>query len=175
MDAKEMGTVSVLVTDTFGALLPSAQIEGRRLYEGKELPVKFSGTTARSLPFGTYQISAVVSGYTAASRRVDVDQPVKWITLALALGEIEGPSTRDLPGRIEPFPETARPIWVKLLGIYSHVVKEVPVNEDGHFLIEGVLPGEYLALVLEPGRVLKVQPFGLQFRADAELVIKLPR
>lgn len=168
-----MSTVSVLVTDTFGALLPGAQIEIRRLHEGKELPVQLSGSAARSVSFGTYRISARVSGYAAASRTIEIDQPVKWTTLALALGEIEGPSTRDIRGRIEPLVETARPIWVKLVGIYSHVVKEAPVNEKGRFLIEGFLPGEYLAIVLEPGRVLKVQPFGHKIRDDAELVIRL--
>lgn len=172
-DSGEMATIWVLITDTFGALLPGAQIEIRRLHEGKELLVEFSGSTARDVPFGTYRISALVSGYAADSRTIEVDQPLKWITLALALGEIEGPSKRDIHGRIEPLAETARPIWVKLIGIYSHTVKEAPVNEEGRFLIEGVLPGQYLAIALAPGRVLKVQPFVHKFRDDAELVIKL--
>ena len=69
--------------------------------------------------------------------------------------------------------ETARPMWVKLLGIYSRVVKEAPVNGNGRFLIEGVLPGEYVAVVVVPGRVLKIQRFRHRFRDDAELVVKL--
>jgi hypothetical protein len=170
-DSKEIGAVSIFVTDTFGAPLPTARIGIRRLHEGKEFPVEFRG----AVPFGTYRISALLSGYTAATKIVEVDQPVKWVTLALALAEIEGPSSRDIRGRIEPLIQASPPIWVKLVGVYSDVVHEAPVNEKGRFVIEGVLPGDYLAIVLAPGRVLKTQPLALKFRDNAELVTKLSR
>jgi hypothetical protein len=170
-------TVSVLVTDTFGMPLPTARIEMRRLEGRKELPIEIAGSTARDVPYGIYRISAELSGFRIDSRTVEVDQPVKWFMLALALGEIEGPSTRDLRGRIESPTGTFEQVWVKLVGIYSHTIREAPVNEKGHFVIDDVQRGAYLIIILEPGRVLKVQQFGHFFSpADIrgeEMVIKL--
>lgn len=177
VEPTKVATISALVTDTFGALLPNAQIEIRRLDGDPKMPMQINGSIARGVPYGTYRISAELGGFTIGSRTVEVDQPVKWVTLALALGEIEGPSTRDIRGRVEPPMETVRPVWVKIVGIYSHVVKEAPVNEKGHFLIEDVHRGAYLVMVLDPGHVLKVQQFRHFFPPAAprgeELVITL--
>jgi hypothetical protein len=99
-----------MVTDTFGVLLPSAQIEIRRFGESNILPVKTSGHTVQDVPVGTYQVSASLSGYTTATRTVDIDRQAGWITLALALTEIEGSSTRAIRGRVSPLIEQATPI-----------------------------------------------------------------
>ena len=171
----EMATLSVVVTDTFGALLNNPQISIRRLDKGKRLPIKTRGSAAQGIPFGTYEISASLSGYTDATRTVKVDRKVHWITLALALGEIEGPSGRDLNGRIVLPMNPPQQMWIKLVGVYSDVVEVARVDEKGFFLIENVLPGDYFIIVLQPGRVLKNQRYTRNFGDAADLEIDLTR
>lgn len=175
---RPLSELTVVVTDSFGSALPDASLVIRDLTE-KDSPVRLSGKERRLIiQGGRYAVSAELSGFISASRVIEVYHPHTSLSIGLAIGNISGSSRQSVSGRLSHL-ESYRSVAVKLIGVYVDDHLDATVLDDGTFKVEGVLPGEYLAIVLrhgpmpEKGTVLAMSRVSRNLDDESELRIAI--
>lgn len=168
-EGPRIATVHAHLVGVFGYPIGQGRIEMVRKGETTpKLSASEDGDFVR-VPYGTYVVKAIVTGFNSREQALEVGRPEVWVTLALTVGSVGGVDPEPvLSGRVIP-PVTTGRAWAKLVGVYNNVNMETAVSSRGFFLFEPKLPGLYVVLVINGERVLDMQQFELRGNRVVEM------
>jgi hypothetical protein len=176
------GTTATVYVHVIGELAP-LQIAGARIelldLHGNTLRVAETGSDPqtrriglvevidstgifRSVPLGTYDLKVVAVDFKPATRRIVIGQREHWFTVALSLAPSDrtAESARFRVRTSIGSPEN--PIWARLVGLYSQVIQDARVKEDG--VAEFIVPSSrYVLFILRGKSVCLMQQFDVPF------------
>ena len=156
---EDRGTVFVHVVYRYwGFPLKDAEITlTKKGADGKLEDIKkFSSYTIKDIPYGKYTLDVWLRGCERESREIVIDQPESWVTVGMRLGQIAGPNSEPLGGRILQFDSGSNDNrWVRLASLYSDLILEAAVDRSsGEFSFTKVPYGSYILLTLSGGKSL---------------------
>ena len=122
--------------------------------DGRDYAKQFRDNIASTIPYGVYRLRLYQDGFYTAEGQVVVAQPVVWVVMGLHVGSIvspEPPWPAELSGIIRNIPSGDDPVWVRLAGVHSTVVRDAKVDDSGNFLIAGLRRYDKAVLVVWSG------------------------
>jgi hypothetical protein len=171
-----LAEVQIYVPGTDGRPLPYKVHEFFNIGLRKPFEAHFlRGLEGRKIPYGRYRYTLVRTdarrpSISNISGEIEIDQPQKWIS-AFPPGVIEVTESGDevildfepprpirVLGQFSSLPHLSGRRWVKLIDLTRQKVSEVPINNDGNFLILGALPGWHLVVLMDDGQVMQAEP-----------------
>lgn len=140
--------------------------------DGHDYTKHFRGNVASDIPYGVYQLRVYQTGFASGEREVVVAQPEVWVVVGLHPGTIGGdPWGERLSGTVENIPPSARPVWVRFVGVHSSLVGDAKVDASGKFVIGGLQIDRGLLIVWSGKQILDTRIVAVP--SDADLVIDL--
>jgi hypothetical protein len=174
--------------DLAGKLYPY-RVQSFKSADGVERANLFRDLHAGTLPCGQYAYELVRSDTTAeiasrfgrASGTVDVEDTHQVLTVLINTSTVITPTmafSNDqgyppgfaLRGIVKGLPNGAR-TWIRLLAVSRYESREVEPDPDGNFEFYQPAPGEYVVLVLQPGRLVAAQHLVVSFPAAPSIEI----
>lgn len=168
-DARKSGTVSIIVSDTYGRPLRSYEIE---VTGGPSVRKVLREAGDLLLPYGTYRVSGRASLHHRFEQQLVVQSPKQLLLIAFSFRD-QGESTvlhTPLVGTVNTVPSDSGRLWVRVLSVFSSFAREAEISPDGKFEIDSVPYGDYLVMVLRDFAVLKVQRFSKTLREEEVIV-----
>lgn len=156
--APKRGTVSILVSDTYGKPLRVYEIEITGDPSFRKV-IREAGDVL--LPYGTYRVRGTASMHVTFDRRLVVQSPKQLFLVAFSFrlhGEMAVLHT-PLIGRVQNAPSGAGRLWVRVLSVFGSFAREAEIDPNGKFEIDSVPYGDYLVMVFRDFAVLKVHRF----------------
>lgn len=147
------------------------------VYGSKNLASRFTANQAKNVLFGTYRIRVYKKLFSASERTILVNQPDVWAVIQLHVGEENGPLLYTIAGKVLGSSSTGDPVWIRATGLYSSVIADTQMREDGTFQL--VLPGGVYVVTTRSGthvmdtRTVAIPPEH-QVGVIVPLEIKLP-
>ena len=124
---------------------------------GRNLASRFHGGVANGIPYGLYHCRVRLEGFWTTDREILVSQSNVLALVALNMGVEGGWPVSRVFGNIEGVHEPS--LNVRLMGVYSEVIMDTVVSEEGKFEFSGVPEGTYVLLVADEGN-LQGNPWG---------------
>ena len=133
-----------------------------RIYDA---PVE--GEVVLHLPYGKYPILYSSRAFEPVSRSIVVNRPEQLVVLPLALshfvgladGKDVGPDPVAIHAKVQPVTSclAGRPLWAKIVGVYSDYIEVRKIQPDGSVLFDGLDDGLYVFMVLDGNRLRSTQ------------------
>jgi hypothetical protein len=158
---KPVGTLDLIVSDTYGVPLKSFDIEivpEGAVPEASRV-VRQSGSL--ELPFGRYTLRGRASLHEPVVRRIVVDGPHTLVLVAFPFRD-PGDSTvvrTALRGHIVGLASGPGPNWVRAVALFGDSFGEAAVDANGNFRITGLPYGEYLLVVFHGMDAIHIERF----------------
>lgn len=156
---RRMGTLDLMVSDTYGQTIKSFEIEIVSNDDAKNVR-RVNHAGAITIPYGTYTIRGRASLHEQFERRVILNESRMLVLVAFPFVHYGESSQRQTPvlGHVENLPTSAGVNWVRIVSVFGELAREALVDAKGNFEVSEVPYGDYLILVfhdLENLRVLK--------------------
>jgi hypothetical protein len=167
------GVVEVWVFDSFGHPLNDAALTiVAGVQNNGAKPINF--TSGTSLPYGTYRISATLSGFQRATRVFTVSGPYRVLVIAIRPEEIEQTSAvYPVAGRVLDYGRHLHCRIVRLVPVLlDHAASEAKVSAQGEFVLEAVPPGRYTAVLLGTHGVCATADVSILLHHSGSIVLK---
>lgn len=123
----------------------------------RDLAPRFNNNTASNVPFGTYHLRAFKKGFSSSYRTVSVHQSEVWVVVQLNVGVENGPLPYTVSGTVEWLRPPMDNLWVRAQGLYSEVIADTRVEENGNFQLAGLPAGIYILSTRQGNRVLDIR------------------
>ncbi len=190
LHARECG-LAILVLDKTGKVLPY-RVESFKSEAGTEEAGRFKGQRVEALPCGRYTYELLRSDTTPliaanyggrAVGPVLLEDEHQVLTLAsdpqltitpvgVIFNDSTWPPEFSLHGTVSGAPKEGV-AWIRLLAVASNTIREVALNSDGRFEFYHPDPGEYILLVLQPGRLLAARHIVVSPAASPSIEVNL--
>jgi len=169
-------TVHIEVFGPFGERIPTGKARIHLVSHEPKLDLAPTHGVIRSVPYGSYVVSASDAGGSFGERELTVNTAEVWVRLGLLIvfGDSLGPSGfLSITGDIRPAPKSES-WWVRVEGVFLHVSKDAPVSRTGRFSIGGLNMGAYLVEVFEGAKLRRVVTTEIDLRQpDTHLSIPM--
>jgi len=175
---KPVSDIRIFITDGWGNPVTPATIELRPVGRWQEWHAKISYPAERAakLPPGAYFLYVDAQGFRRYCELVEIPSGHFFLHVSLALSEIEHVDPDPLPrlrGRVVKELLTETPTWVRLVGIYTGIVKVAEVDRSGRFEISGMMPGRHILFVFNGGQLRHTQFVDVRRYKESEVTIRL--
>lgn len=170
--------IRIFLTDGWGNPVFPATIELRPVGRWQESHAKilYPKEWTAKLPAGTYFVYADAQGFRRYCEIAEIPPGHSFLHLSLALSEIEHVDPDPLPrlrGRVVKELLTETPFWVRLVGIYTGMVKVAEVDSSGRFEIRGIMPGRHILFVFNKGHLRHSQFVDVRRYKEPEVTIRV--
>jgi hypothetical protein len=176
----QTATVHIVYVAWNGNDLGKVDVQSFKSERGKEFRRLFRENTARSVPYGVYELTAGLNGFYPDKKIVDVVQPEVWVVVHLWLGDGDtvgyGPNFVVM-GTVKNISPSDEPLYVRLVGVYSQYSGDTKVQASGNsgtFILSSIVPdGRYVLITTGRGGVLDMRPMSTEKRPLAPIEIDL--
>ncbi len=116
---------------------------GPRVYQGK-------GAGPIKLKYGSYRLRAQYSGTYPVDKAISIRNPMQLVSVCFFIAPIESPWDGNLiRGRISEGSRKRDCRWIRFVCPFADAESaEASATEGGHFALENVRPGKYLAFTM---------------------------
>jgi hypothetical protein len=154
----EVASLAILVSTTFGEAVEKAPVVLTSV--GPKTRFLANGSRARfaRIPYGLYDVDIRLPGFLPRLERIRVYQRDLVIRMSLALAPTHAYERPELSGLIASSPTRRSEMWVRLVALHSSDLIENAVDDSGKFELDGMVPGQYVLLVLHKTDVLAAKP-----------------
>jgi hypothetical protein len=130
--------------------------------DGRDYSKRFRDNVATNIPYGLYRLQLYQDGFYTAERQVVVKQPIVWVVTGLDIGGA-GDDMRSftVTGNVRNTPPTGEPVWVRLTGVHSMLMRDAKLDDSGKFLIAGLRQDKAVFIVWSGGQILHVKPVSI--------------
>ncbi len=158
-DAPETVRLKLIVTDTFGVPIESAQVAivsvgPKQRFSGAS---DSSGEVLFTLSYGLYDVEVRHAGFLQRHERIGAYQASLVYRLGLALAYVDEPIRPEIRGTVYPVVTQSANRWVRLVSVYGGELVENSVDTNGRFVLRGFAPGRYLLILLEKDTVVSTK------------------
>jgi hypothetical protein len=148
------GTLNVLVTDSLGIPVAQAKVrligaigEQRKLSDGQ-------GRAEFRWTYGHYGLNIELSGFKRFIGAVDINQPRNCFRAGLRLASIGDPepSPPVIRGSVFNYGKATK-LWAKVVQVYTNVISEGPVDDNGKFELRGDFRGPCVLMLFSGSKL----------------------
>jgi hypothetical protein len=165
-------TVHLKLVDFRGEDLGDGTVEVfKDVYGSKNLASRFTANQAKSVLFGTYRIRVYKKLFSTSERTILVNQPNVWAVIQLYVGEENGPLIYSIAGKVVGN-SSSSPIWIRATGLYSSIIADTRMNEDGTFQLK--LPsGVYVVTTRSGTHVIDTRTIAVPSQQQTGVIVPL--
>jgi hypothetical protein len=124
--------------------------------------------------YGAYLLEVDAPGFIRFSRQIDVNDERQWISAALQVGSLGGRDTFDLAGEVGPPAHKKDHISIKLVSIFSDLIREAAVRSDGTFKFPDVPGNTYVLFTLRGAEVCDTRTHAVTYRSQKVSIVLSP-
>ncbi|MGJ5817137.1 hypothetical protein [Paludibaculum fermentans] len=164
-----LGTIEIMVMDTYGKSLKGSQISIVRVDEmAPATRFTLSGPGVVRAPYGEYLTTGTASLHQDFHRKVTLKEDHLLVFVAFAFRDPGTSSVvyTDLHGEVVGSKNLRQGVVVRAVGVWSAFSKEASVSENGGFVLREMPYGEYLLLALRGSELVASERFTRTVREE---------
>lgn len=170
-DEDEAARLTILVSTTFGEPIEKAPVVLTSVGPKDRFSAKGSKAQFARIPYGLYDVDIRLPGFLPRLERIRVYQRDLVLRMSIALAPTHAYERPELSGVIVAGLNRRSDVWVRLVALHSSDLIENAVDDSGKFELDGMVPGQYVLLVLHKSDVLAAKPLEV---LGGKQVVRIP-